>query len=107
MPMSHKEMERLKHEIIEMIDYNRDNWVKAAFFSDEVVEVIMESLYTKWAQNGEIARPIDYATEDELKILYKKAKYYSSLSTSEAMRISLKRIEAGSEEVQRKPGDKP
>ncbi len=97
MPLSDRERERLKNEIISLIDYNRDNWVKAAFFSDEVVEVIMESLYYKWSRNGEVARPIDYATDDELKILYNKAKYYSSLSTSEAMRISLERMKRGME----------
>jgi hypothetical protein len=92
MPLSQKEEEEIKEEIIRLIDYNKDNWVKAAFFSDEVVEVIMESLYSKWSQDGEIGRPIDYATEDELKILHKRAKKYASMNTREAMRISLNRM---------------
>ncbi|MCI4396972.1 MAG: hypothetical protein JHC28_05375 [Thermoprotei archaeon] len=86
------EIERLKNEIINLIDENSSNWIKAAFFSDEVIEVIMEALYSKWESNMETGRPIDYATEDQLKIMLKKAQQYASMGQEEAMRIALKRM---------------
>ncbi len=98
MPMDPKEFERMKEEIVRLIDFNQDNWVKAAFFSDEVVEIIMDNLYNKWSQSGEIGRPIDYATEDEVKVLYNRAKKYASMNTREAMKLSLSRMGYGEEE---------
>ncbi len=92
MPLSEKELNKMREEIVRLIDYNNDNWIKAAFFSDEVVEVIMENLYNKWSENGELGRPIDYAGEDEVKILLKRAKKYASMSTKEAMQASLSRM---------------
>ncbi|MEM0021112.1 MAG: hypothetical protein QW039_05865 [Fervidicoccaceae archaeon] len=91
--MLNEEMERMKNEIISLIDENASNWIKAAFFSDEVIEVIMEGLYSKWEGNNEEGRPIDYATADQLKIMLKKARHYASMSPEEAMRLVLKRME--------------
>jgi len=87
------ESERMKNEIINLIDENSSNWIKAAFFSDEMIEVIMEALYSKWEQSGEAGRPIDYATADQLKIMLKKARQYASMKPDEAMRLVLKRME--------------
>lgn len=95
MPMSEKEYNRLKEELIRMIDQHPDNWVKAAFFSDEVVEVIMEGLYEKWSGSGEIGIPLDYATEEELQLLHKRAQKYVRLNTRQAMQIALSRMGYG------------
>ena len=101
MPFMKKDLEKKKNEIIRLIDYNQDNWVKAAFFSDEVVEVVMESLYNKWAESGEMGRPIDYASEEELDLLYKRAKKYASMSTGEAMNLALGRMGVQSKEEEK------
>ena len=95
MPMSEREYNQKKEDLIRLIDQHPDNWVKAAFFSDEVVEVIMEGLYEKWASSGEVGIPLDYATEEELNLLYKKALKYARLSTTQAMQIALSRMGYG------------
>lgn len=91
--MEKNESEKMKSEIINLIDENSSNWIKAAFFSDEMIEIIMEALYAKWEQNQEEGMPIDYATEDQLKIMLKKARQYASMKPEEAMRLVLKRME--------------
>ncbi|MGC8679594.1 MAG: hypothetical protein ACP5TH_07375 [Fervidicoccaceae archaeon] len=91
--MERNENEKMRNEIINLIDENSSNWIKAAFFSDEVIEVIMEALYSKWEQSNEQGMPIDYATGDELKIMLKKAQQYASMKPEEAMRLVLKRME--------------
>jgi hypothetical protein len=91
--LERNENEKMRNEIINLIDENSSNWIKAAFFSDEVIEVIMEALYSKWEQSNEQGMPIDYATGDELKIMLKKARQYASMKPEEAMRLVLKRME--------------
>lgn len=81
--------ESIKEEIVRLIDENPDQWIKAAFYSDEKVKHIMTSLYERWEKNDSRMLPIDYATLDELRQLYSLAKKYSRLDTGTAMRIAL------------------
>lgn len=83
---------KMKSEIIRLIDMHTDNWVKAAFFSDEAVSKIMEELYDRWSKGGERGMPIDYAVESELEILHEKALEYASMTTEKAMMIVLNRM---------------
>jgi hypothetical protein len=87
--MSEKQM---KDELISLIDLNKETWIKAAFFSDETVEKIMEILYSRWEANNEEGIPLDYAYKEELEILLKIARKYVKLSPDEARSIVIKRI---------------
>jgi len=63
-------------QIIELIDDNENVNVKTAFYSDEYVIKTLEVLYQRWEENGRKSIPLDYANDDELIQLLKKAKYY-------------------------------
>lgn len=79
----------MKEEILRLIDENRSPWVKAAFYSDPEVSKIVESLIARWESRGMSGIPLDHATEEELRILYKKAQEYGTMSDIEAMGSSL------------------
>lgn len=81
--------ESIKEEIVRLIDENPNQWIKAAFYSDEKVKHIMASLYERWEKNDSRMLPIDYATLDELRQLHALARKYSRLDTGTAMRIAL------------------
>lgn len=87
-----EERERLKRELINLIDLNKDAWVKAAFFSDDVVEKLMEVLYARWENSDEAGIPIDYASVEELKVLLELAHKYARMSSRDAMNLVIKRI---------------
>ena len=63
-------------EIIESIEENRNNMVKAAFYSDPDVVDIVTRLYERWEKNNRKGVPLDYANEEELEVLAVKARYY-------------------------------
>ena len=69
-------VERMKKEIIEIVDRNWNPWVKAAFYSDPEVEAILSQLYDIWERNDRRGIPLDYATQEQLEILYMKAQEY-------------------------------
>ncbi len=69
--------EYMKRRIIELIDESRDNDRKIGFYSDENVQQIMNRLYGKWEENGRKGIPLDYATIEELEILYRLARTYT------------------------------
>jgi len=60
-------------EIMALIDENIDGWRKAAFYADEEVSQLLEELYARWENSGKLGRPLDYATDEEIAFLYKKA----------------------------------
>jgi tetrahydrodipicolinate N-succinyltransferase len=70
-------VEDMKKKIIELIDDSKDNDRKIGFYSDENVQTIMEELYRKWEAGNRRGIPLDYATRDQIEILYKLAVYYS------------------------------
>lgn len=70
--------EKYIQRIIEMVDENRDQNVKIAFYSDSYVSQTLEKLYERWEKNNREGIPLDYATEEELFQLAKKASLYYS-----------------------------
>ncbi len=44
-----------------------------AFYSDREVVAIMDGVYARWEESGRIGEPLDYATDEELEILARKA----------------------------------
>jgi len=82
----------MKSEIVRLIDMHTDNWVKAAFFSDEIVSKIMNELYERWSRSEGKGMPIDYASESELRVLYEKALEYAAMPTEKAMMTVLNRM---------------
>ena len=86
MKKEEKYREELKKEIIVLIDENRDQWKKAAFYSDNDVQNILNRLYDEWEKNNRQGVPIDYATTDELETLAALARRYSRLDSRLAMR---------------------
>lgn len=85
-------IKEMKDQLINLVDMNKDTWVKAAFFSDETVEKIMEILYSRWEANNEEGIPIDYASAQELEILLDIAKKYTNMKTDDARSLVLSRI---------------
>ncbi len=79
-------IEELKKEIIILIDENRDQWRKAAFYSDDAVQGILNRLYDVWEKNNRQGIPLDYATIEELETLASLARRYSRLDSRLAMR---------------------
>ncbi len=68
--------EDLVRMIIENIEENRNNWVKALFYADKDVKRIMDRLVEEWGRNNMRGEPLDYATLEELEILAEKAERY-------------------------------
>ncbi len=81
--------EKLIREITINIDENRDQWKRAAFYSDETVQNILDRLYSEWEKNNKKGKPLDYATIDELETLAILAKKYSRMDSALAMRAFL------------------
>ncbi len=65
--------EAMIKEIINRVEESVDEWRKAAFYSDEEVTQLLENLYRRWEGAGMSGIPLDYATDEELKVLYDKA----------------------------------
>ncbi len=73
-----------KRKIIELIDESKDNDRKLAFYSDETVMKILDRLYSEWEKNNRNGIPLDYATPEEIEILYSLAVKYSKSPTRKA-----------------------
>jgi len=71
-------VEKMKQEIYRLIDESRNNLVKASFYGDSDVANILEKLYERWNRSNRTGEPLDHATEEELRTLYAKARYYSA-----------------------------
>ena len=69
-------LEDMKREIIDIVDRNWNPWVKAAFYSDPEVESILVTLYEIWESQNRRGIPLDYATQEQLEVLYVKAQEY-------------------------------
>ena len=83
--------EEIRERILELIDNDTRNWVKAAYYSDPDVAPILDLVYQRWRRAGEKGRPIDYATRDELVILWNMAKRYFGMSEDTARAIVFSR----------------
>lgn len=82
---------KLAQQIIDLIEEHRDPWVKAAFYSDPVVDGILKELYSRWERSNRSGAPLDHASLAELKSLAEKARRYSRMSPGEAQRLVLSR----------------
>jgi len=82
----------LKQRVLDLVE-NAPQMNKAAFYSDPIVESMVEELQSRWEKAGYQGEPIDYATPEELEKLYELAKYYASLSPWKAYRIFKERVE--------------
>ncbi len=78
-----------KNKILSLIEGDRSSWRKAAFYGDPVVSAIMERLYERWEKASRQGIPLDYATEEETRILLRLAEKYHRMSEAEAMRIAM------------------
>jgi hypothetical protein len=85
-------VEEYKRTIIEMIDENRNSWVKAAFYGDPDVAPLLDELYRRWEEANREGEVLDYATFEELRMLASKARHYGRMSNSQAMNIALRRM---------------
>jgi len=70
-------------EIVELIDECDNYWRKAAFYSDPDVSTLLDDLYKRWESSNMQGVPLDYATDEEVDFLYRKAK---SLTREDARR---------------------
>jgi hypothetical protein len=81
-----------KRAILELVD-NMPQANKAAFYSDPDVEPIVEKLHERWAGSGYRGEPIDYASDEELSLLHRRAKEYASMPSWQAYKLFLERVE--------------
>lgn len=79
-------IESLKKEIIDIVDNNWNPWIKAAFYSDPEVDAILRQLYEEWEKAGRVGIPLDYATLEQLEILYYKAQEYRDVDMATVTR---------------------
>ncbi len=61
------------NDIMALIDESIDEWRKAAFYADEEVSELLDDLYLRWEKGGKAGIPLDYATDEEIAFLYRKA----------------------------------
>lgn len=83
--------EDLRRKILSQIEENRNEWVKAAFYSDPEVERIMARLVREWEARGMRGEPLDYATLEELEVMGERADRYVNSSREEFLRRMLRR----------------
>ena len=87
--------DRVKQEILSLIDDNYSNWRKAAFYSDPEVIAILDRLQSVWEDNNMAGYPIDYATDEELQVLLDKARRYAYMPEDSARGIVFSRQGGG------------
>lgn len=75
--------EEMKSEIIRLIDESREVIYKIAFYSQPEVQEVLERVSRRWEESGYQGRPIDYASVEELEVLYKIARRIVSYSPEE------------------------
>ncbi|WFO76208.1 hypothetical protein J4526_05085 [Desulfurococcaceae archaeon MEX13E-LK6-19] len=74
------------NRIISLIDESKDQWRKAGFYGDPDVQSILNSLYERWNKNNREGMPLNYATDEELSVLVKKAEEYSRMPVAAIQR---------------------
>lgn len=90
-------LEKKKNEIIRLIDDSKQNGRKIAFYSDPLVVEILDKIYELWEKNNREGIPLDYASPDQIDVLYNLALKYSRVSDSEAWALYLRRTVYGTE----------
>jgi hypothetical protein len=84
--------EKLREKLTIFLDQDPRKWVKSAFYSDPVVEQVMEDLYDRWEDAGRKGMPVDYASHDELIMLWNKASKYLGMSDNAARALVFNRM---------------
>jgi len=77
----------MKEEIIRLIDENNEVVYKIAFYSQPEVQSILERVNKKWEENNYQGKPLDYATDEEVVVLYNIAVRISSKRPGELWAI--------------------
>lgn len=85
-------------ELTYMIDETDDVWRKIAFYSDQRVQEILDSLYVRWSKASYEKSPLDYASDEELKELYNKAIRIREEDKDRAMLNMYRKLALSSEE---------
>ncbi|MET1102194.1 MAG: hypothetical protein ABWW69_06960 [Pyrodictiaceae archaeon] len=85
-----------KDEVLNFIERrieNANQWIRAAFYSDPDVVAILDKLYERWYKSSQEGEPIDYANDEELRMLFDAAKRYARMSPYEAYALVSRRME--------------
>lgn len=85
-------------ELTYMIDESDDVWMKIAFYSDQRVQEILDSLYARWSNASYENTPLDYASDEELKELYNKAIHIKEDDKDRAILNMYRKMALSSEE---------
>jgi len=89
--LSNDRRKSLINVIIANIEENRNDCVKALFYSDKDVSKIMERLLSEWTRNNMRGEPLEYATIEELEILAEKAEHYRDTPQEAFLRAMLRK----------------
>ena len=92
------ENERLKADILRLIEGREGDWRSTAFYSDPKVSAIVARLHEEWERNGRRGIPLDYATIDELRVMASAASKYMSMSEGAARAVAMSSWGGGGEE---------
>lgn len=74
---------KIREEVVNLIDNSTETTYKIVFYAQAEVQEIMNRVLKRWEESGCSGRPIDYATPEEVKTLYKIAKKIVSKHPSE------------------------
>jgi uncharacterized protein (DUF1015 family) len=76
-------IDEMKKEVVRLIDENKDNVYKIVFYSQPEVQRILDNLTERWSNAGNRGEPIDYATAEEVQVLYHLARKITSMRPEE------------------------
>lgn len=76
-------VDEMRREVIRLIDDNKENIYKIAFYSQPEVQRILNSLTERWVNANYQGGPIDYANPEEVQVLYRLAKKITSMRPEE------------------------
>lgn len=74
--MDKRNRSTLIKEIIELIEENEDSLVKISFYSDALVNGLLNKAYENWEKSNREGIPIEYLNDEDLKELHSRAVYY-------------------------------
>lgn len=85
----------------------RDPWILAAFYSDPQVSEITARLNSLWREAGERGEPLDYASDEDIRVLLSIAERYTRMHPSQARALAIARMGGESEDRDRDNGRSP
>ncbi|MCE4615353.1 MAG: hypothetical protein F7B60_07495 [Desulfurococcales archaeon] len=84
--------EKLKEKLTIFLDQDPRKWVKSAFYSDPAVVQMIDNLYCRWEDTGRQGLPVDYASHEELVLLWNTASKYLGMSDNMARALVFNRM---------------